>query len=119
MMDTTLAARRAATFAAMLFAVALTMAACKKGGADAKAAESDLTAVTVGPENVAVVTMKKIETGPEMSGSLEPDREATIRAEVNGAVLQTLADQGTRVAAGTVLARLDDTGFRDAYLSAR
>jgi len=121
MMDTTFAPRRAATGAAMLFAVALTMAACKKSGDEAKAAgaDSDVAAVTVGPENVAVVTMKKIETGPEMSGSLEPDREATIRAEVNGAVLQTLADQGTRVAAGTVLARLDDTNFRDAYLSAR
>jgi RND family efflux transporter MFP subunit len=54
-----------------------------------------------------------------MSGSLEPDREATIRAEVSGAVLQTLVDQGTRVVAGTVLARLDDTGIRDSYLSAR
>ena len=120
MMDNTLATRRAATFAAMLLAVALTMAACKKSGSDAKAAGADdIAAVTVGPENIAVVAMKKIETGPEMSGSLEPDREATIRAEVNGAVLQTLADQGTRVAAGAVLARLDDTGFRDAYLSAR
>ena len=120
MMDTTLATRRAATLAATLFAVALAMAACKKNGDEAKAAGADdIAAVTVGPENVAVVTMKKIETGPEMSGSLEPDREATIRAEVNGAVLQTLADQGTRVAAGAVLARLDDTGFRDAYLSAR
>jgi membrane fusion protein (multidrug efflux system) len=120
MMDTTLATRRTATVAAMLLAVALTMAACKKSGDEAKAAGADdIAAVTVGPENVAVVAMKKIETGPEMSGSLEPDREATIRAEVSGAVLQTLADQGTRVAAGAVLARLDDTGFRDAYLSAR
>ena len=120
MMDTTFAPRRAATGAAMLFAVTLTIAACKKSGDEAKAAGADdIAAVTVGPENVAVVSMKQIETGPEMSGSLEPDREATIRAEVNGAVLQTLADQGTRVAAGAVLARLDDTGFRDAYLSAR
>jgi RND family efflux transporter MFP subunit len=63
--------------------------------------------------------MTRIESGPQMSGSLEPDREATIRAEVSGAVLQTLVDQGTRVVAGTVLARLDDTGIRDSYLSAR
>ena len=71
MMDTTFAPRRAATGAAMLFAVALTMAACKKSGDEAKAAGADdVAAVTVGPENVAVVTMKKIETGPEMSGSL-------------------------------------------------
>ena len=120
MMDTTFAPRRAATGAAMLFAVALTLAACKKGDeAKAEGTDADVNVVMVGPENIAVVSMKKIETGPEMSGSLEPDREATIRAEVSGAVLQTLADQGTRVAAGTVLARLDDTGIRDAYLSAR
>jgi RND family efflux transporter MFP subunit len=54
-----------------------------------------------------------------MSGSLDPDREATVRAEVSGSVLQTYVDQGTRVGVGTVLARLDDTAIRDTYLSAR
>jgi RND family efflux transporter MFP subunit len=120
MMKTTQAAHRATTGAAMMIAVALTMAACKKGGDEAQAAgANDLAVVTVGPENIAVVSMTQIESGPQMSGSLEPDREATIRAEVSGAVLQTLVDQGARVVAGTVLARLDDTGIRDSYLSAR
>ena len=116
----TFAPHRAATGAALLFAAAFTMAACKKGGDEAKAdGAADSATVTVGPENIAVATTQNIQTGPQMSGSLEPDREATIRAEVSGAVLQTLVDQGTRVSAGSVLARLDDTGIRDSYLSAR
>ena len=120
MRTTTFAPRHAATGAVMLFAVTFTIAACNKGNADAKTAAGDSgPAVTVGPENIAIATMQNIQTGPQMSGSLEPDREATIRAEVSGAVLQTLVDQGTRVAEGTVLARLDDTGIRDAFLSAR
>ena len=119
MRKTIFAPRRAAT-GALLLAVAFAVTACKKGGDVARAeGADDSTAVTVGPENIAVVASQNIQTGPQMSGSLEPDREATIRAEVSGAVLQTLVDQGTRVAAGTVLARLDDTGIRDAYLSAR
>jgi RND family efflux transporter MFP subunit len=119
MMKTTFATRRAATGAAMLLAVALSMAACKKADT-AKADAAELApAVVVGPENVAVVSLRNIETGPEMSGSLTPDREATIRAEVSGAILETYADQGTRVTPGSLLARIDDTGIRDAYLSAR
>ena len=109
-----------ATTGALLLAVAVATGACRKGSDEARAEGADNgTTVTVGTDNIAIVTSQNIQTGPQMSGSLEPDREATIRAEVSGAVLQTLVDQGTRVAAGTVLARLDDTGIRDAYLSAR
>jgi len=38
---------------------------------------------------------------------------------VQGSVLQTYADQGQAVSAGTVLARIDATGIQDAYNSAR
>src|SRR5207237_5008818 len=50
---------------------------------------------------------------------LEPEREAVLRAQVQGSVLQTYADQGQAVSAGTVLARIDATGIQDAYNSAR
>src|SRR5437762_14091090 len=58
-------------------------------------------------------------TGPTISGTLEPEREAVLRAQVQGSVLQTYADQGQGVNAGTVLARIDATGIQDAYTSAR
>ena len=58
-------------------------------------------------------------SGPAISGALVADREARIRAEISGAVLATTVEQGERVNAGTVLARLDDASVRDAAISAR
>ena len=112
-----IAPRRAALASLLLAGFVLTLGACKKKD-DAEAAET-AKAVVISPQEIYVVRQQRIETGPAMSGSLDPDQEATVRAEVGGAVLQTYVDQGTRVGVGTVLARLDDTAIRDAYLSAR
>ena len=43
----------------------------------------------------------------------------SVRAQMAGSVLQTYADQGQSVAAGTVLARIEAGGTDDSYLSAR
>ena len=94
-----------------------TLAGCK-GAGDSKAATTP-TAMLVGPENVAVVKAQQIRSGPAISGTLEPEEQATVRAEVAGTVLQTLAEQGQRVAQGQTLARIDDSALREAELSAR
>jgi len=87
---------------------------------NASAAETTkLESITVGPENIAIATSGSIMAGPTISGTLEPEREAVLRAQVQGSVLQTYADQGQAVSAGTVLARIDATGLQDAYNSAR
>ena len=89
-------------------------------GDNASAAETSKTdAITVGPENIAVVSNTTIMSGPSISGTLEPEREAVLRAQVSGSVLQTYADQGQAVSPGTVLARIDASGIQDAYTSAR
>ena len=93
--------------------------ACSKDD-DASAAERAKTeAMVVGPENITVATNGAIMTGPSISGTLEPEREAVLRAQVSGSVLQTYADQGQAVNAGAVLARIDASGIQDAYTSAR
>lgn len=93
--------------------------ACSKRD-DASAAETGKAeTMVVGPENIAVAANGSIMTGPSISGTLEPDREAVLRAQVSGSVLQTYADQGQTVNAGTVLARIDASGIQDAYASAR
>jgi membrane fusion protein (multidrug efflux system) len=108
---------RAVATLALLGAAAFS--ACKQGDA-AGAKDSTAAAVaTVGPENMVVVSQKQIASGPAVSGALQAEREATVRAEVGGTVMQTFVDQGTRVARGTVLARLNDANVKDAYLSAR
>jgi len=89
-----------------------------KGAGDSKAATTP-TAMLVGPENVAVVRSQQIRSGPAISGTLEPERQATVRAEVAGAVLETYAEQGQRVSRGQTLGRIDDSALREAELSAR
>ena len=52
------------------------------------AAETTKTeTIVVGPENVAVATTGAIMSGPSLSGTLEPEREAVLRAQVQGSVL--------------------------------
>lgn len=75
--------------------------------------------VTVGPENLVVVVPRPLTSGPAFSGTLRHEREASVRAQMAGSVLQTYADQGQSVAAGTVLARIEAGGTDDSYLSAR
>lgn len=89
-------------------------------GDDVSAAETTKTeTMVVGPENITVAANGSIMTGPAISGTLEPERAAVLRAQVPGSVLQTYADQGQAVNAGTVLARIDASGIQDAYTSAR
>lgn len=83
------------------------------------AAETKTETIMVGTENIAIAKTGSIMTGPSISGTLEPEREAVLRAQVQGSVLQTYADQGQAVSAGTVLARIDASGIQDAYNSAR
>ncbi len=96
-------------------------AACGGSEADAKA-KGEATApatTTISAENVVVVALERISSGPAISGALTAEREATVRAQVAGPILSTHADQGSRVAAGTVLARIDDRTMRDQFLGAR
>ena len=87
---------------------------------NASAAETTkVETINVGTENIAVATTGSIMSGPTISGTLEPEREAVLRAQATGSVLQTYADQGQSVGAGTVLARIDASGVQDAYTSAR
>ena len=99
-------------------AAALLLASCK-GDDGASATEAAEAIVTVGPENIAVATLSELRSGPPVSGSLEPEQAATVRAEVGGSVLRTYADAGERVKRRQLLARLDDSALRDDFLSAR
>jgi RND family efflux transporter MFP subunit len=109
-------ATRTTTGALLAFA-ALGTSACKKN--DASAEPAKVETMLVGPENVTVVRVEKIRTGPALSGSLTPERSATIRSEMSGAVLQTYAEAGQRVSAGQALAQLDAAVLREQQLSAQ
>jgi RND family efflux transporter MFP subunit len=116
--------------AALLAAAAV--GACNRGG-DAAAAPADsaagaagaaggaagATATTVGPENVVLVERSALSSGPTLSGSLTPERAASLRAEVGGTVTAVYAEAGQNVRRGQTLARVETNGIAEQVVSAR
>lgn len=105
--------------AALVVIAALFTTGCKAKSDGARAETPADSAVELSPANVTTLVQEEIRSGPIISGVLSPRREATIRAEVGGSVLQTYAEKGQPVPAGAVLARIDDAAIRDQYLSAK
>jgi RND family efflux transporter MFP subunit len=103
---------------AILAVLSLALASCKEKATDTAMADRD-PVVLVGRENIAVAKLEELRSGPPISGSLEARTEARVRAELGGQVERTFADEGQRVRRGVLLARLDDSAVRDAYLSAK
>jgi membrane fusion protein, multidrug efflux system len=107
-----------AALAAALLLIGLT--GCNRDeNASATTTRTAEAVVTVGPENIAIATIGELRSGPAVSGSLEPEHAATVRAEVGGSVLRTNVDAGQRVKRGQLLAAIDDRAVRESHLSAR
>jgi RND family efflux transporter MFP subunit len=105
-----------ATLSLALCALAATAACNRESPAEAPAAPP---AVRVGPENVVTISTQEISTGPLISGTLMAEREATVRAEVSGSILQISAAEGRAVRRGELIARIEDQALSDARASAQ
>jgi RND family efflux transporter MFP subunit len=105
-------------WSSVLAAFALFLGACKGKAVDTGTAATD-PVVMIGRENIAVARLAELRSGPAISGTLEPKVDAKLRAEISGPVERTFADEGMRVRRGALLARIDDSSVRDAYLSAK
>lgn len=106
--------RTPATWAVVVLAAAVV--AC---GAPDPAADPEAAQVSVRLEDIVVARAESLSAGPLISGSLMPDRQATLRAEVPGTVVEVLVEPGQSVRAGQLLARLDDVALAEAAVSAR
>ncbi len=105
--------------------LACLLAACGKGGSEAPAeddAQPDPAAsaptLLQAPEELRTVTAGDHAHGPVITGSIQPERRADLRAEVSAVVLQVAKDNGEAVRKGDLLVRLDDTAIRDSLASA-
>jgi membrane fusion protein, multidrug efflux system len=89
-------------------------------GASAPAASAAASApvLLLAAEDVRTLTPSLLATGPVISGSVQPERKADLRAEVAAVVQQVLKANGEPVRAGELLVRLDDTAIRDSLNSA-
>jgi RND family efflux transporter MFP subunit len=120
----------------LVLAIASALVACSKEAKDAdKSASASACASAVAkvdkdgkpvgpvklllaPEDVLTVSSSALASGPVVTGSVQPERKADLRAEVSAIVLQVLKENGEVVKRGDVLLRLDDTSIRDSLASA-
>lgn len=99
-MNLSSARRLAAPF---LIVLVLLLAACGRGQP-----EEEKTAGDTGvPVEVAVTAREVIVASYAGTAALEPARQAQVAAKTNGVLIQLLTEEGRKVTAGQVLARLD------------
>lgn len=100
------------------------LGACSKPGSgpsnpgSAKAAAAPAAPLQLGNEDVLTLSLSGFSRGPVISGSIQPERRADLRAEIGAVVMQVLRDNSERVRRGDLLLRLDDSSLRDALASA-
>ena len=111
-------------------ATLLVLSACGKGGkeaADAAATPASAAAATLAKSPVLLLSPEDLRTvragasdagGPVITGSIQPERRADLRAEVAAVVVQVLKENGEPVKRGELLMRLDDTSIRESLQSA-
>ena len=86
--------------------------------AASRAAAASAPTLLVAGEDLRTVSSRLLATGPVITGSLQPERRADLRAEVGALVQQVLKDNGDAVRTGDLLVRLDDSAIRDSLSSA-
>lgn len=79
---------------------------------------SSQPSLLLSPEDVLVLQRNMLALGPSITGSVQPERRADLRAEVSAVVLAVLKENGDAVRRGDLLVRLDDTAIRDTLTAA-
>ena len=108
---------RKALLLSILSVSVLGLAGCGKGtgGTPEKAAPPPLL---LSSEDVITLANNSLVSGPSITGSVEPERRADLRAEVPAVVLAVVKENGDTVKRGDLLVRLDQTSIRDSLNSA-
>lgn len=107
---------KSTTFYFPLLTLHLALAACGAGAEPP--AEEAAPAVRIGSENVVFVTRGTVVAGPAISGELRPQREANVRAEIGGSIVEVAVEEGQPVARGALLGRIETRTLDDTRQSA-
>lgn len=108
---------RFVSLAALFVASIAALSACKPGAGDTPDKATDI-ALQISPEDIVKVETNALGSGPSITGSIEPERRADLRAEVPAVVIAVLKENGDPVRRGDLLVRLDQTAIRDSLNSA-
>ena len=98
--------------------VGVLLGACSKTGPEVASATPVVPSVQLGAEDVWTLGLADLASGPIVTGSIQPERRADLRAEVSAVVRQVLKENGDSVRKGELLVVLDDTAIRDSLTSA-
>jgi membrane fusion protein (multidrug efflux system) len=111
---------RAALFAFCIlhFALLSFLSACGTEAGNAPEAAPP-AAVRIGTENVVTVARDTIVVGPAISGELRAEREATVRAEIGGSLMQVAVEEGQAVRRGALLGRIETRTLDDVRQSSQ
>lgn len=109
---------RHAGVALVLLASMLALNACTEGAGSTAPEQSVAAPLLLSPEDLVTVSESPLASGPLITGSVEAERRADLRAEVPAVVLEVLKENGEPVRRGDLLVRLDQTAIRDALTSA-
>ncbi|MBL0143512.1 MAG: efflux RND transporter periplasmic adaptor subunit [Betaproteobacteria bacterium] len=104
----------------LVIALAFTLAACGKGSESPQkgAGAPGGLPLLIATEDVHAIRNSALASGPAITGSVQPERRADLRAEVSTTVLSVLKENGDVVRRGDLLVRMDDTAIRDGLASA-
>ncbi len=108
-------------FTLIVAALATSLTSCDKfpGKGDKKDAVAAPAKLVIAPEDFLTIQSRSLASGPVVTGSIQPERKADLRAEVPAVVLQVLKENGDVVRRGDVLVRMDQTSIQDNLRSAQ
>ena len=96
--------------ALVVVSLALSLTACNRAAApDAARKATAAKSLLLAPEDLLILHSSDQAQGPVITGSIQPEKRADLRAEVSAVVLQVLKENGEPVRQGELLVRLDDT----------
>lgn len=101
----------------LLAATVAALSACG-GGRGKPVAADPAQPLLLATEDLRTLQPSAQASGPVITGSLQPEKRADLRAEIGAVVLQVLKDNGEPVRRGELLVRLDDTALRESLSSA-
>ena len=106
---------------AMLISLAIFLSACNQPS-DSKTKQTPATfAPSQTATSVRAITVNSgiLKTNRSVNGTLEPTIDSTIAAQTSGQVVSIKHREGSRVEAGEVIIKLDDTGLQQQLIDAQ
>jgi RND family efflux transporter MFP subunit len=105
-------------FALIILALTASLFGCKKSVIEENKKAPAPRSLLIAPEDVFTLGSSDLASGPVITGTIQPERQADLRAEISSVISQVLKENGDPVKRGEVLVRLDTASINDSLRSA-